>query len=144
MPVGSAVDLVVSPALREQLILIGKPVAMPKGSVLFSRGDEVTGLFLICSGQVILELEKGHPAFPARTLSAGAVVGLPAAIGGAPYSLSARVVEDSELVFISRDAVAECLKKNPVLCFEVMDILSREISSTRTAIKSKSTRPLKK
>ena len=141
MPVGSAVDLVVSPALREQLILIGKPVAIAKGSILFSRGDEVTGLFLICSGHVILELEKGHPAFPVRTLGAGSVVGLPAAVGGAPYSLSARVVADSELIFIPRDAVTECLKKNPALCFEVMDILSREISSTRTAIKSKNTRP---
>jgi CRP-like cAMP-binding protein len=138
MPV--AADLVVSTALRDQLIRIGKPLAKPKGSTLFSRGDEVTGLFLIRSGQVSLELEKGHPAFPARTLSAGSVVGLPAAVGGAPYSLSARVVEDSELVFVSRDAVTECLKKNPTLCFEVMDILSREISSTRTAIKSKSIR----
>jgi CRP-like cAMP-binding protein len=143
MPTATA-DLVVSPALREQLLLIGKPVRKRKGTVLFARGDTVIGLFLICSGKVSLELEKGHPAFPARTLGPGTVVGLPAAVGGLPYSLSAKVVEDAELAFVPRELVTDFLKKNPTLCFEVMDILSREISGTRSALKGTGARPPRK
>jgi len=137
MPTG---DLVVSIALREQFLAAGTPVLKRKGTILFSRGDPVTGLFLIRSGRVSLVLDGANPAFPPRTLGAGAVVGLPAAVGGSPYSLTAKVVEDAELAFVPCQAVAECLKQNPALCFEVMDILSREISGTRSALKRGSAR----
>jgi CRP-like cAMP-binding protein len=139
MPAGMG-NLVVSPALRQQLVLVSTPVCRRKGTILFSRGDDVTGLYLIRSGRVSLTLDGAHPAFPRRSLGAGSVLGLPAAVGGTPYSLTAKVVEDAEFAFIPREALAECLRQNPTLCFEVMDILSREISGTRSVLKHNSAR----
>lgn len=128
-------DLVVSQAMKDQLLLLGTVVSRRKGTVLFSHGDAVTGVFLIRSGKVLLALDGINPAFPPRTLGAGCVVGLPAAVGGSPYSLTATVVEDAELTFVPRHALVDRLKQNPTLCFEVMDVLSREISGTRWALK---------
>jgi len=133
---GSGSDgLVVSAALRDQLLLLSTRVSSPKGRVLFRRGDACTGVFLICSGKVRLSIEAADAAFRPRILVAGSVVGLPSAVGGSHYSLTAEVVEDAELACVSQKALADCLRENPVLCFEVMSILSNEISETRSALK---------
>jgi CRP-like cAMP-binding protein len=49
--------------------------------------------------------------------------------------LTARAVEDSELTFVPRDSLLECLKDDPLLGFRVIDILGREISNIRSAFK---------
>lgn len=128
-------DLVVSPAMQEQLLLLSIPLFKAKGSVLFRHGDGVLGLFLIRSGKVELALDGGNSAFPPRVLGPGSVVGLPATVAGSSYSLSAQVIEDAELAFVPRVALLDCLQRNPQLCFEIMDILSCEISGTRSVLK---------
>ena len=128
-------NLVVSPELKEKLDHLATVVSMPKGKILFRRGDDVTGVFLIRSGKVRLSLDCESPLYPARVLGAGSVVGLPATVSGAPYSLTATVVEDSELAFVSRSAVIDCLRASPSLCFQVMEMLSAEILGIRSALK---------
>ena len=134
MPAGMG-DLVVSSAMREQLLRAATLVSKPKGTMLFRRGDAVVGVFLIRDGKISLALDGVNSAFPPRVLGAGSVVGLPATVAGSPYSLTAQVIEDAELAFVPRQALVDCLKQNPQLCFEVMDILSGEISGTRSALK---------
>jgi CRP-like cAMP-binding protein len=138
MPSGPG-NLVISHAMQEQFLLRATSISKPRGSVLFRRGDAVIGLFLIRSGRVSLVLEDARAAFPPRILGAGSVVGLPATVAGSPYSLTAEVIDDAELAFVPRPAVNDCLKQNPQLCFEGMDMLSGEISGTRRAIKRGST-----
>jgi CRP-like cAMP-binding protein len=133
--------LVVSAALHERLLLISKIVSRPKGTVLFRRGDACHGLFLVRRGRVRLVLEPASRLFPDRVLGPGCVVGLPSAVAGSPYSLTAEVVQDAELAWAERHEVTECLRRNPELCFEVMDILSREISGTREVLKRTSSSP---
>ncbi len=127
--------LVVSSAMQEQLLSVATVVFKAKDATLFRHGDAVIGLYLIRKGKVSLSLEGANPSFPPRILGPGSVVGLPATIAGTPYSLTARVVEDAELAFVSRDALLDCLRINPPLCFEVMNMLSGEISGTRLAVK---------
>ena len=128
--------LIVSAAMREELLRLAISVsAAARGTILFRRGDAARGLFLIRSGRVSVDLDTGNAAFPPRILGAGAVVGLPATITGSPYSLTAEAIDDAELAFVPRPAVLGCLRENPHLCFEVMDLLSGEISGARTALK---------
>jgi CRP-like cAMP-binding protein len=128
-------DLVVSPAMQEQLRVLGTALSKAKGSVLFRHGDPARGVFLICSGKVRLSLDGANSSFPPRVIGPGSVAGLPASVAGSPYSLTAEVVEDAELAFVPRVALLEWLQRNPQLCFEVMDILSGEISQTRSVLK---------
>lgn len=131
----SGSNLIPSVELREQLLRLAKMVFKPKSTVLFRRGDAVSGLFLILSGKVRLGLGNENPAFPARILSSGCIAGLPGTVSGNPYSLTAEVIQDAELAFVSRDAVLEILHNDSVLCFQVMEMLSGEISQIRSAFK---------
>jgi CRP-like cAMP-binding protein len=137
---GSANNLIPSPELQGELEHLATSVLKPAGSFLFRRGDEVSGVFLIRSGRISLALDYETPVYPARILGPGAVTGLPATISGKPYSLTATVVEDSELAFVPRPQVVECLKNNPLLCFQVMDILSDEIADIRSTFKRNGSR----
>jgi len=128
--------LVVSVAMHKEFLRLATSVSSEaKGTVLFRRGDAAQGIFLIRSGRVSVGLDTENTAFPPRILGPGAVVGLPATVAGFPYSLTAEVIDDAELAFVPRPALLSCLQSNPQLCFEVMDLLSSEISGARTALK---------
>lgn len=128
-------NLIPSVELKERLLSQAAIVSKPKGAILFRRGDAVTGLFLILRGKVSLGLERENPVFPTRTLSTGCIAGLPGTVSGNPYSLTAEVIQDAELAFVPREAVIDILHKDPVLCFQVMEMLSGEISQVRSAFK---------
>jgi CRP-like cAMP-binding protein len=128
-------NLIPSPELKAELQRRATIVFKPKGTILFRRGEDVSGLFLIHSGRVSLTLDCETTLYPPRILGPGAIAGLPATVSGNPYSLTARVVDDAELAFVPRDAVVQCLQNNPTICFEVMDMLSGEISDIRSAFK---------
>jgi CRP-like cAMP-binding protein len=128
-------NLIPSPELKAELEQLATILFKPKGAILFRRGEEVTGVFLIRSGRVSLALDCETPLYPARILGPGAIAGLPATVSGNPYSLTAKVVDDAELAYVPRDAVLECLQNNPTLCFQVMDMLSGEICDIRSAFK---------
>jgi CRP-like cAMP-binding protein len=128
-------QLVVSAAMQDKLLSLATSISRAKGTVLFRHGDAVQGVFLIRNGKIQLALEGVDYAFPPRILGTGSVVGLPATVAGSPYSLTAQVVEDAELAFVARAPLLEALQHDAQLCFEVMDMLSGEISETRSALK---------
>ena len=120
--------------LRRQLEVVGTTVESERGTFLFRRGDQVSGVFLIAGGTVRLGLEKDARAFPSRCLGPGAVIGLPAALSDSTYSLTAEVVEDARLIFIPRDCLLNLLGETPSLCFHAMNLLSEELVETRQAL----------
>lgn len=127
-------NLAVPVELKQQLEDRASVISRPKGAILFRRGDPVSGLFIIRRGQVMLRLECDSRVYPARILGPGSVIGLPATMSGAPYSLTAEVTNDAELSFVPRSAVIELLRSDPQLGFEVMAILGDEISEIRSAV----------
>lgn len=126
---------VVSPELKAELERLASRVSKPRGAVLFRRGEQVSGAFLIRKGKVALELDPASPIYPVRTLGPGCVAGLPATVSGAPYSLTAKVLEDSELGYIPRKQVIKLLAANSQLCLLAMELVSQEISRMRSAVK---------
>jgi CRP-like cAMP-binding protein len=129
-------NLISSAELREELERLSTIVKKPKGSILFRRGDKPVGLFLVRKGRVGLCLDCETKAYPMRKLGFGAIVGLPASVSGKPYSLTAEVLQDSELAFVPRHLVVSCLKNNPILGFEVISMLSGEICDVRSVFKA--------
>jgi CRP-like cAMP-binding protein len=121
--------LVAPDALKIQLKAVGSPIQRTRGAYLFRRGDAVTGIFLLAQGV------DGDPAgFPSRHVGPGSVVGLPGTLSDSTYSLTAEVVEDAELVVLSRERLLDLLREKPHLCFQVMNILTEELTQTRTAL----------
>ncbi len=119
-----------SEALCEALESAGKVESCEKGSVLFRQGDIAKGVYVVKGGKVRLSLiEKG--AVSDRIAAPGSVLGLPATMTGNSYSLTALVLEASQLVFVSRDEVLNLLRAQPALCFEVVEILAHEVGHMR-------------
>ena len=72
-----------------------------------------------------------HRSALERTAGPGCVLGLPAAMSGKPYSLTAEVIEITRYIFVDVDRVRHTLIHNPELCFEVLGLLSREVQQLR-------------
>ncbi len=126
--------LVAPNELKAQLIAIGSRIRSTRGSFLFHRGDAVTGIFLVSTGAVQLGLAERPAAFLSRHAGPGSVLGLPAVLSNSPYSLSAEAVKDSELVYIPRERLLDLLRDKPDLCMLVIEVLTEELSQTRSAL----------
>jgi len=62
------------------------------------------------------------------------LVGLPATINGRAYSLTCEVVEDAELVYLSRQNLALMMKSETAAGMKLLDILSSEIQAVRSEL----------
>jgi CRP-like cAMP-binding protein len=126
--------LIAPDALKTQLESVGSKIQTEKGTFLFRRGDTVAGVYLILSGQLRLGLEREPRGFPSRLLGPGSVVGLPATVSESPYSFTAEIVQDAEMCFVRTDRLRQLLRDQPQLCFDVMKVLTEELTQTRAAL----------
>jgi CRP-like cAMP-binding protein len=102
-----------------------------KGNTLFREGEKVRGVFLLVSGKVDLLLHSAGLVSLERHAVPGCLLGVPASINHHPYSLTAVVKEDAELRFISVEALAELMKREPSLTMKLVTMLSEEVRSMR-------------
>ena len=129
--------------LYSELRNISTSIVKAKGSILFRAGQPVIGAFLIRRGQVRMSLDHS-PLYPDRSLGPGNVVGLTATFSGEPYSLTAEAEKDCRLDFIPRARMLELLLRKPNIGFQIVRMLSEEISQMRkTATHNKRSRVAK-
>jgi CRP-like cAMP-binding protein len=112
--------------LRYILEQQGETIRKPKSTVLFRRGDKASGMFVVLSGKVSLDL--GVDSALSRSHGTGALVGLPSTITRQNYSMTATVTEDAELVFWSPEALESLLRKQPDLSQPLLVILSTKVA----------------
>jgi len=93
----------------------------PRSTVLFRRGEKTSGMFVVLSGEVSLDL--GVDSAFCRTYGSGALVGLPSTLTRHNYSMTATVTEDAELCFWSPDALDSLLRQRPDFCQPLLAIL---------------------
>ena len=128
-------DTLVAPdSLKTQLESVGSKIQKEKGAFLFRRGDEARGVYLILSGKIRLGLERDPRGFPSRLIGEGSVLGLPSTLSNSPYSLTAETMEDARMCFVPSDNLRQLLRDKPQLCFDVMNILTEELTQTRAAL----------
>lgn len=124
-----------SPEVCKELQAVATPTRKERGTILFREGKECRGAFLIRSGQVRLTLEAASRVYPARTVGSGFLIGLPAAFSGEPYSLTAEAMNTCRLDFIPRRKLLNLLRRNPKAGFQIIRMLSQEISLLRNVAK---------
>lgn len=120
--------------LAAELDRVASNVFLRKGTVLFCSGDPLSGIFIVRKGSVLLSVNGEACIYPPRTAGPGEIVGLPATFTG-HYSLTARVMDDSELGFVPGPKVVEMLECSPRLCMIAVRVMSEEIARVRTALK---------
>lgn len=122
-----------SPELIAVLRELGEPQQYRVGTLLFTEGDAPRGIFLVESGSVSLSISGSREKKKcfSRVAGSGCVVGLPSTITDNPYSLTAKVLEDVQVLYVTNTALQECLRANPALCLDVLNMLAEEIRNIR-------------
>ncbi len=112
--------------LRCILELRGEKVYKPKSTVLFRRGDKASGMFVVLSGKVSLDL--GVDSALTCSYGAGSLVGLPSTITHHSYNMTATVTEDAELGFWTPEALESLLRNQPDLCQPLLVMLGEKVA----------------
>jgi CRP-like cAMP-binding protein len=102
---------------------------------VFHQGETPHGCYLVKSGKMRLSMESstGHTIIE-WAVGQGCLVGLPATINGRAYSLTCEVVEDAQLVYLSRQDLALMMKSETAAAMKLLDILSSEIQAVRSEL----------
>lgn len=103
------------------------------GSFLFQEGDLPAGVYLVETGTVELYLpDLQDDRKLGRTAGPGSVLGLPACVSDKPYSLTAEVTSTASIGFVSQKELQSCLRDNPMICFQILQVIAKELRRIRT------------
>jgi CRP-like cAMP-binding protein len=113
-----------------------------EGCSLFKQGTEPRGIFLVIDGEASLVMlsPAGQITWSFRA-GPGSVLGLPAAVGKAPYTLTAFVRRGSVVGFVSLADLSKLLQEQPSLYPSVLTILASEVRAARAAFATLESNP---
>jgi len=98
-----------------------------RSTVLFRRGENAFGMFLVLRGTVSLDFGVDAVTGLASVCGPGALVGLPATLTRTNYSMTATVTDDAELGFLTPQDLVSLLRKQPELRWQLLTILSAKV-----------------
>lgn len=113
-----------------ELIKIGRSRSVLAGTVLFRKGQDSEGVFLVLEGRVALSSGE-DPVRITRIAEKGSLLGLPATVRDKPYSLTAEAVTDLRVCHLRPSEFREQLGTNASLGLTVVTMLAEEISILR-------------
>ena len=123
--------------LAAEVAFLGQSVAVRKGTPLFKQGGEPVAVYVLRSGAARLTLadDTGAPRLK-LTAPAGTILGLPAVFANLPYSLSAELAADSDVVVISRGLLLDAALQDGKFCLRLLRLLGEEVHAVRRLVPS--------
>lgn len=92
----------------------------PTGAILFYEGQPAQGVYIVRSGAVKLSVNSTDgKTLIVRFSQPGELLGLPATLTGKPYSLTAEVIEPTNLQFIARKNFLDFLREHGEVALRV-------------------------
>jgi CRP-like cAMP-binding protein len=116
--------------LKALLLERCEKIQKTRHTVLFKRGEVSFGMFLVLRGTVSLDFGVDGSSPLNKAYGSGALIGLPATLTGRTYSMTATVTDDSELGFVSSEALKTLLLEQPKACEELLTMLTAKIVQT--------------
>ena len=121
--------------LETKLLGKARNISIQAGALLFNQGDAVTGIYLLSKGRARLTLRSADGKIHLEEIvGRGGLLGLPAAISGTPYSLTAEVLSDAEFAFLSREELVSLMQSDVSLSLKLVELLSQEVRAMRDVI----------
>lgn len=112
------------------LNLVSHKSILPAGAILFVEGQAARGLFIICSGKVNLSTtSREGKILILKTVEAGEVLGLSAAISNVGYEATAETATPCQLNFVDRKQILDLLETYKEVGVHVAHCLSRDFQS---------------
>lgn len=101
----------------------------PEGHFIFREGEPGDKMYIIVSGQVIIQKGEGDAIEMTLTLGSGECFGEMAILDGLPRSASVKVTKPANLLAIEREDFRELLRVYPEISLNVIQILSGRLRS---------------
>jgi CRP-like cAMP-binding protein len=102
------------------------------GDHIFREGTPCTGVYLLRTGSVrATSQHKDGRDIVNRVLGPGAVLGLPSAMCSRAFQFSTQAIEPAEVGFIETKILNDFLRDSPILCMEVVGMMSDELIELR-------------
>jgi CRP/FNR family cyclic AMP-dependent transcriptional regulator len=119
-----------SSGVVESLDQISHHSTMPAGAILFVEGQISRGIFILCSGKVKLSTaSREGKVLILKTVEAGEVLGLSAAITGLSYEMTAETAMPCQLNFVGRKDLLEMLHAHSEVGVHAAQSLSSDFQS---------------
>jgi len=119
-----------SPEVLHDFQSIGMQLRLPKGAVLFQRGDPASSIAVVCEGQVKLQNTSGGKKSILKIAMPGDVLGLGAVASGGYHELTAVALEAVTVKSIRKDELLSFLDRHNQLSILAARILSEEYKSS--------------
>jgi len=109
----------------------------PRSATLFTEGRPVRGIYILCDGRAKLTIcaENGK-RLTLRIAGPGEVLGLGATLSNTPYEVSAELLDNSQVVFVRRKELLRFLREHPLVCMEVVRMLSQDLHGAYERVRS--------
>lgn len=127
-------SFVADPRLISELECCAKPASPGPDGVLFRQGDAPRGVFIVREGQVTLAMQTATETAMNTRVGPGSVLGLPAVIGGQPYSLTAVAESGAVLSFAPKEDFVALMGSKPAMSFHILQLLAQEIRAARAVV----------
>ena len=86
----------------------------PSDALLFVEGQAPRGVYILCKGRVKLTMTSADgKSIILHIAGPGELIGLDAALSGAPYGLSAETLEPCQVNFVKREAFMRLMQEQP-------------------------------
>lgn len=123
---------------KEELALVSRCKTMnqyKKKQVIFYEGNAPYGVHCVKKGRIKLYRTNAQGREQVvRLVQEGEAMGFKSLLTSDKYSLTAEVLEDSEICFLDRNAFFEVLDHSPRLARTLLETLSQEVRSQETTI----------
>jgi CRP-like cAMP-binding protein len=110
------------------------PIAIAADHILFRQGDAPKGVYILRKGLAKLTSQSDGDAILSVQAGAGSLLGVPAVVGGKPYSLTAEAMDGAEFSLLSSDDFVHLMHTEPALSFRVLQVLAEEVRFARESI----------
>lgn len=102
----------------------------PRGALLFVEGQPARGVYVLCSGRAKLSATSSDArVIITRLARCGEILGLGAALSGAPYEVTAETLEPAQVNFIRREDFLRVLSGHPEASMRAAEQLGRNYSA---------------
>jgi CRP/FNR family transcriptional regulator len=116
---------------------ISATAVYPKGAMLFTEGQKPRGVFVLCAGKAKLSISshKGKTIIT-RVSERGDVLGLNAVVSNRSCEVTAELMEQGQVNFISRASLLQLLKDDSEVALHVAVELSRSYYAAHEEIRT--------
>jgi CRP/FNR family transcriptional regulator, cyclic AMP receptor protein len=117
--------------LIEQLSAHATPKRIKRGTTIFSKGDQGTCLYAVCTGQVKITVPSGEGKDAVFNLiGPGQIFGEIALLDGGQRTADAVAARDSELLIIDRRDFIPLVRREPDVAIKLIEILCSRLRNT--------------